>query len=274
MTGDGSKLQRLARQHVETGRLLGVDFVPIRSPAAVETPSAVEPPSPATGAEAATSPASEQFSLLASAGGSAPEMPHDEKPAALETLQRRHDAECPHCTEATTHTQTVFGEGDPDADLMFIGEAPGEEEDRTGRPFVGRAGKKLDDMIKAMGLERGDVYIANILKSRPPGNRTPLPTEVDRCSTFLAEQIRIIRPRVIVALGGPATKWLIQTTVGITRLRGQWSTYNDSGLSIPVMPTFHPAYLLRNYTLDTRTKVWSDMQAVMTTLGLVGAGDR
>jgi DNA polymerase len=127
-------------------------------------------------------------------------------------------------------------------------------------------------MIRAMGLERGDVYIANILKSRPPGNRTPLPTEVDRCSPFLTEQICIIRPRVIVALGGPAAKWLIQTTVGITRLRGQWSTYNHSGVSISVMPTFHPAYLLRNYTLDTRTKVWSDMQAVMTTLGLVGAG--
>ena len=154
---------------------------------------------------------------------------------------------------------------------MFVGEAPGEQEDITGRPFVGRAGKKLDEMIKAMGLDRGDVYIANILKSRPPGNRTPLPDEVGKCSTYLAEQIRIIRPRVLVSLGGPATKWLIQTTVGITRLRGQWSTYSDSGLSIPVMPTFHPAYLLRNYTRDTRAKVWSDMQAVMKALRLARA---
>jgi DNA polymerase len=160
----------------------------------------------------------------------------------------------------------VFGEGDPDADLMFIGEAPGEEEDRTGRPFVGRAGRKLDEILEAMKMQRQQVYIANILKSRPAGNRTPLPGEVEGCSPFLAEQIRIIRPSVIVGLGGPAVKWLLRTNEGITRLRGTWGIYDDGALSFAVMPTFHPAYLLRNYTLETRQRVWSDMQAVMARL--------
>jgi DNA polymerase len=194
------------------------------------------------------------------------ELPSDEKPQALEALRARHDAECPHCTIADAHTRTVFGEGDPDAALMFIGEAPGEEEDRTGRPFVGRAGRKLDEMITAMGMQREDVYIANILKSRPPNNRAPQPGEVVRCSPYLADQIRIIRPTVIVGLGGPATKWLLRTTEGITRLRGTWGVYVDGALRFDVMPTFHPAYLLRNYTLETRSRVWSDMRAVMAKL--------
>jgi DNA polymerase len=149
---------------------------------------------------------------------------------------------------------------------MFIGEAPGEEEDRTGRPFVGRAGRKLEEILEAMEMQRQQVYIANILKSRPPGNRTPLPGEVEGCASFLAEQIRIIRPTVIVGLGGPAVKWLLRTSEGITRLRGTWGVYFDGALSVAVMPTFHPAYLLRNYTLETRSRVWSDMQAVMARL--------
>jgi uracil-DNA glycosylase family 4 len=188
-----------------------------------------------------------------------------DKIRSLNDLRRRHDAECPHCTSVTTHTQTVFGEGDPDAQIMFIGEAPGEEEDKTGRPFVGKAGQKLNEIIKAMGLSRDQVYIANVLKSRPPDNRTPLEHEVLACSPYLAEQIRIIQPQVIVALGGPASKMLLQTETGITRLRGLWGVYRDpqGTLEVPVMPTFHPAYLLRNYTTDTRQKVWADMQAVL-----------
>ena len=190
----------------------------------------------------------------------------DQKRDRLEELRQRHDASCPHCTVVTYHTQTVFGEGDPDARLMFIGEAPGEDEDRTGRPFVGRAGQKLNEIIKAMGFAREQVYIANVLKSRPPENRTPLPNEVAACSPFLQGQVRIIQPVVIVALGGPASKLLLKTEMGITRLRGQWGAYSDGTTPVPVMPTFHPAYLLRNYTRETRQQVWSDMQAVLQRL--------
>ena len=231
-----------ARQGARTDQLLGVDFIPVAK-------NATAPPS------IESAPAS-------------PAASPDEKRRALDALRARHDAECPHCTTATGHTNTVFGEGHPDADLMFIGEAPGANEDRTGRPFVGRAGQKLDEIIGAMGLQRAQVYIANVLKSRPPDNRTPLQPEVDACSPYLAEQIRIIRPRVIVTLGGPATKLMLDTTVGITKLRGQWAEYadEDGGFVVPIMPTFHPAYLLRNYTPDTRKKVWSDMQAVMEKL--------
>lgn len=188
------------------------------------------------------------------------------KAELLDALRARHDCECRHCTAVTYHRQTVFGEGSADAAIMFIGEAPGEEEDKTGRPFVGRAGQKLDDIIRAMGFARGDVYIANVLKSRPPENRTPLPNEIECCAPFLAEQIRIIQPQVLVALGGPAAKLLLRTDVGITRLRGQWGWYEHEELRVPVMPTFHPAYLLRNYTPQTRQQVWSDMQAVLARL--------
>ena len=193
--------------------------------------------------------------------------------AALVALRERHDRECPHCTTATAHTRTVFGEGDPEARVMFVGEAPGETEDQLGRPFVGRAGEKLDEMITAMGLRRDQVYIANVLKSRPPDNRTPLQHEVDACGPYLLEQIRILRPQVIVTLGGPATKLLLGTEVGITRLRGVWQTWKapEGGLEIPLMPTYHPAYLLRNYTPKTRGEVWSDLKAVMGALGLARA---
>ena len=267
-------LKRIARQHIETARLLGVDFVPINAqpsepaPAPDPGPAAeIEvtiPPGPLHPSTGTSKPTS-LFQAVAPAQ-SAPQRTPQEKADALESLRTRHDETCPHCTTATAHTQTVFGEGASDAELMFLGEAPGEQEDRTGRPFVGRAGRKLDEIIQAMGLARPDVYIANVLKSRPPANRTPLPSEVEQCAAFLAEQIRIIQPTVIVGLGGPAVKWLLRTSQGITRLRGQWDTFTDAEVSVPVMPTFHPAYLLRNYTPDTRRKVWSDMQQVMAYL--------
>jgi uracil-DNA glycosylase family 4 len=187
----------------------------------------------------------------------------------LDRLRAMHDARCPHCTTAKGHTQTVFGEGNPSARLVFVGEAPGETEDQLGRPFVGRAGQKLDEMIKAMGLAREDIYIANVLKSRPPNNRTPMPEEVQRCAPYLAAQLRIIRPEAIVSLGGPATKFLLGVDTGITKLRGQWASWTppeDAGEPIPVMPTYHPAYLLRNYTPKTRGEVWSDLKQVMDRL--------
>lgn len=194
------------------------------------------------------------------------------KAERLALLDQLHARECPHCTTATAHTRLVFGEGDPDAELVFVGEAPGETEDKIGRPFVGRAGEKLDEMIHAMGLRREDVYIANVLKSRPPDNRTPLAHEVDGCGPYLLAQLSVVRPKVIVCLGGPATKLLLATELGITRMRGVFAKVElgraeGAPFEVPVMPTFHPAYLLRNYTVETRAQVWEDLKKVLTAMG-------
>lgn len=189
-----------------------------------------------------------------------------EKGKRLAELLERHELECEHCTNVRGHIQTVFGEGSPDADIFFVGEAPGETEDRIGRPFVGAAGQKLDEMIRAMGLRREDCYIANVLKSRPPENRTPLAEEIERCGPYLVDQILIVNPKVIVTLGGPATKLLLKVDLGISKLRGIWAEWIPPPSTrrgpIPVMPTHHPSYLLRNYTVETRKEVWSDLQAV------------
>lgn len=193
-------------------------------------------------------------------------MPFDTPPpqdpsAELERV-RAELGDCTRCKLHAQRTNIVFGVGDPQARLMFVGEGPGADEDAQGEPFVGRAGKKLDQMIEAIDLRREQVYIANIVKCRPPRNRDPEPDEIDTCSPFLVEQIRAIRPRVIVTLGSPATKRLLGTRLGITRLRGHWHAYRG----IPVMPTFHPAYLLRAYTQENRRKVWQDLQAARARL--------
>ncbi|HHN78449.1 MAG TPA: uracil-DNA glycosylase [Phycisphaerales bacterium] len=163
---------------------------------------------------------------------------------------------------------------------MFIGEAPGADEDRTGRPFVGRAGQLLDKMISAMGLRREDVYITNVLKTRPPNNQTPTAEEARLCAPYLFEQIRIVAPEAIVTLGRPASQLVLGVTEPIGRLRGHWAEFppddplidaGDIG-PIPVMPTYHPAFLLRQYTADNRARVWSDLQQVMDLLGLRPGG--
>jgi uracil-DNA glycosylase family 4 len=159
-------------------------------------------------------------------------------------------------------TQIVFGVGNPHAQLMFVGEAPGQDEDLQGEPFVGRAGQLLTKIIEAIGLSRGDVYIANVIKCRPPNNRNPEPDEVATCEPFLFRQIDAIKPKVIVALGTFAAQTLLKTRTPITRLRGVWTDYHG----IPLMPTFHPAYLLRNPA--EKRVVWQDIQEVMKRLGL------
>ncbi len=174
----------------------------------------------------------------------------------LEEIRTRL-GDCTRCKLHENRTNSVVGVGNARARLLFVGEGPGADEDIQGEPFVGRAGKKLDEMIVAIGLERKDVYIANVVKCRPPDNRAPQPDEVATCSPFLFEQIAAIRPKVIVALGSPAAKLLLNTKVGITRLRGIWHSY----CGIPLMPTFHPAYLLRAYTPENRRKVWEDLKA-------------
>jgi len=164
---------------------------------------------------------------------------------------------CTRCGLSQTRNHVVFGEANPDAKIVFVGEAPGADEDASGRPFVGRAGKLLTKIIEAMGLTREDVFICNVLKCRPPNNRTPAPDEVLHCSPFLHEQLGVIQPDVICALGGPASKTLLGTKEGITRLRGRLFRYRG----IPLMPTFHPAYLLRN-AREKRT-VWEDMKKLL-----------
>ena len=180
-----------------------------------------------------------------------------EDPAGRLATVREELGDCTRCRLHEGRTHIVFGVGNPRAGMMFIGEGPGVDEDAQGEPFVGRAGRKLNEMIRAIGLEREEVYIANVVKCRPPDNRDPKPDEVATCSPFLFRQIEAIRPKVIVTLGSPATKLLLNTSAGITRLRGTWQEFRG----IPVMPTFHPAYLLRAYTRDNRQKVWEDLKA-------------
>lgn len=177
---------------------------------------------------------------------------------------------CQKCEIGRTRTHAVPGEGNPHARLVFVGEAPGADEDQQGRPFVGRAGKLLTDIITAMGLSRQDVFITNILKSRPPGNRDPKPDEIHNCWPFLKRQLELIQPEIIVALGAHAARTLLDTKEPIGQMRGRFHEYRFSENAPPakLMPTYHPAYLLRNYSYDNRKRVWEDMVKVLKELGL------
>ena len=176
---------------------------------------------------------------------------------------REHIGDCQRCKLAGGRTHLVFGVGNPSAALMFVGEGPGADEDLQGEPFVGRAGQLLTEIIsKGMKLRRQDVYIANVIKCRPPGNRNPEPDEIAACMPFLARQIELVRPRVIVALGTFAAQTLLGVKTPITRMRGVWQEYRG----VKVMPTFHPAYLLRNP--NDKRLVWADIKLVMAELGL------
>lgn len=194
----------------------------------------------------------------------------DAKEQAMAELRERAMAcvKCPHL--AATRKNVVFGVGDIHSPLLFIGEAPGADEDEQGEPFVGKAGQLLTRIIQTMGFTRDTVYIANILKCRPDtpgqsaGNRKPTTEEMQTCIPYLHVQIDLIQPKAIIALGGTAVEGLLGKTIGITRLRGQWQTFRN----IPLMPTFHPSYLLRNQALSEKRKVWEDMLQVMEKLGL------
>ncbi|MGH0032992.1 MAG: uracil-DNA glycosylase [Myxococcota bacterium] len=245
----------------------GVDALP---PKETSAPVAVAPeaaPAPASAApEAAPAPASvapepapapvasvaRQDALLPEAS------PFGDSPS-LESV-REALGECTRCRLHEGRSTIVFGDGNPQADLVFVGEGPGAEEDRRGLPFVGRAGELLTQMIeKGLGIPRSDVYICNIVKCRPPKNRTPLSDEAATCSPFLDGQIQAIAPKVIVALGKPATSLLLGRDVPITRVRGTWHEYKG----IPLMPTYHPAFILRQYTAENRRLVWEDLKAAL-----------
>jgi DNA polymerase len=179
----------------------------------------------------------------------------------LASLAKRM-ASCRRCDLHRTRHNVVFGSGSPEAKLMFIGEAPGEDEDLQAMPFVGRAGQLLTKIIEAMGLKREDVFIANILKCRPPNNRTPLPTEILECEENVRRQVEIIKPAVICTLGKFASQTLLRTQTPISALRGKFQEYNG----IKVMPTFHPAYLLRNP--EDKKLVWADMKKIKAEIGI------
>jgi uracil-DNA glycosylase len=290
MSGGYRQLLDATIQHLQELKMRGVHFVPV----AMETLTALSQAqrvTPIQGSETApalptsrparitTEPTERQPAMeLALSPPLADETPlaapaalsPEAKAAAFAELRARAMAcvKCPHL--ASSRRNVVFGVGSIDAELMFIGEAPGADEDEQGEPFVGKAGQLLTKIIQAMGLTRGTVYIGNILKCRPDtpgqatGNRKPTSEEMTTCIPYLHEQIDLIRPKVIVALGATAVEGLLGKTIGITRLRGNWKTYRDT----PLMPTYHPAYLLRNQAMSEKRRVWEDMLQVMEKLGI------
>ena len=264
-THHADRARRIARQHAETSQLMGVDFLP-STQRPMPSRSEGGQPLPTTTGGGACEDVSVREVKVVGGGDSGGASSREDKARALETLRRRHEAESPLVRDMPGYTNIVFGDGNPSASLMFVGEAPGADEDAQGIPFVGRAGKKLNEMIEAMGLSRSEVYIANVLKVRPPQNRTPTPEEASQDGPFLLEQIRIIRPDVVVTLGKPAARFLLGIDDAMGRMRGKW--FDVEG--IPVMPTYHPAYLLRAYTPENRRKVWSDLQLALTKVQLLG----
>lgn len=267
------------RRDARTGTLLGVDFMP-RFVAGAGSGGGM-PCAPAGAAQRAEDGAAQPAPGRAAAGpAETPARARERaaKAAALEEIRRRYEADAPHARFITQFTNIVFGDGDPSARLMFIGEAPGAEEDRTGRPFVGRAGQLLNKMIEAMGLRREDVYIANVLKTRPPNNATPTTAEAEASKPYLFDQIAAVRPRVIVALGLPATRTVLGRDETMSMMRGRWFEFRHpdslrhADVIVPVMPTFHPAFLLRSYTAENRKKVWSDLQLAMARLRELDGG--
>ncbi len=271
-------LDRALAAWLEHLRDLGVEG--LRLPLPERLPVTTGPGAAAPGRRAPTPPpgpaqaeALEDAPARGSAGRVGITTPPPAAPAAADAARRdsaaaglraiREDiGDCRRCKLCQGRTHIVFGVGNPAADLMFVGEAPGADEDAQGEPFVGRAGQLLTKIIEAMGLGREDVYIANIIKCRPPENRTPAPREVVSCFPYLRRQIEIIAPDVISVLGNVAARSLLDTQAPISRIRGRWTEYQG----IPVLPTFHPAYLLRN-PADKRL-AWDDLQKIMARLGL------
>ena len=246
------QIARQAKEHVAWLERGGVVGLPVGQQP--PTPSAVRhPPSAPEQARPSAPPPSGAEGGGRTADG-----------ASALALVRAELGDCQRCKLAGKRTNIVYGVGNPDAPLVFVGEAPGADEDRTGEPFVGAAGQLLTKMIEAMGLGREDVYICNILKCRPPGNRNPEPDEIAECEPFLKKQLAAIRPRMIVTLGKFAAQCLLRSDAPISRLRGTWKAYEG----IPLMPTYHPAFLLR--TPSAKREVWADLQEVMRELDRLG----
>lgn len=235
-----------------------------------KVPQAIQPAKPKPPKQTKTAPGqpSALFSLVDMVDMVSPEQENRKKAEAIkgenatDTLRKLYGAfcDCEACPLGTTRNKFVFGEGPSDADLMFIGEGPGRDEDLSGRPFVGRAGQLLDKIIVAMGFRRDQVFIANVVKCRPPGNRTPLPDEMAACSPILKKQVEAVNPKMIVVLGSTALKYFAGGNASIMRMRGSFMEWE----SRRIMPTFHPAYILRNPR--AKREVWEDMKKVMAVL--------
>jgi uracil-DNA glycosylase family 4 len=245
-------LTRQARQYVDSLKAAGVEWVPTAPP----------PPRRRSTAK----------SLAASEGPSLFEAAAEPGPTPLAADQRRHEltvlaervSTCPRCAElVSTRTQTVFGVGPVDAEVLFIGEAPGADEDRLGEPFVGAAGQLLNRILAACGFQREEVYICNVIKCRPPGNRTPTPVEVANCREYLDRQLELVRPKYICCLGGTAAQHLLGTTAPLGKLRGRFHSHNG----VPVMCTYHPAFLLPHRQPAKKKDVWEDMQLLLKRMG-------
>jgi len=277
---DADRIRRIVRQYLTAEQALGLREVPIPAAEFRAVGSRKATATPRTQAPGAripsAAPANEGDPPQATSSSAPPRVPIDaaavaDRAARLQVIDEQEVRGCQKCGLAATRTRTVFGQGSPAARVVFVGEAPGFEEDRQGLAFVGPAGQLLTRMIQAMTLTRDAVYICNVLKCRPPNNRDPAGDEITACSPYLVRQLEIIRPEVIVALGAPAARTLLNSTDSIGRLRGQFHNfYLDGPLSardpIPVMPTYHPAFLLRSP--QYKSKAWSDLQAVMARLGL------
>ncbi len=254
---DRQELSRQIQGHLQSLRQAGVEWLP---QAAAEVLAAEPSSAPASPGAAPTSLFAEPVSTPPAGVSS---LSLEERRQALQVLAQEV-AGCCLCKElAATRTQTVFGQGSPGVELCFVGEAPGADEDAQGLPFVGAAGQLLNKIIAACGFQREEVYICNILKCRPPGNRTPLPNEAANCRSFLERQIDLVQPKYICALGGCAAANLLSTTVPLGRLRGRFHDFRG----IPVLVTYHPAYLLPHRSPDKKKDVWEDMKMLLTRMG-------
>jgi DNA polymerase len=291
------ELARQARQHLDSLKSVGVDWLPkvsietapvdwgLTEHVASAKPQAMdESQTVASGQLSVASkdksesvsashlPLATSHSLFADVSGPEPVAETKSTKSSLTVEQRRQElkvlvdkvCQCARCPElASTRTQTVFGVGQVGAELCFIGEAPGADEDAQGEPFVGAAGQLLDKIIAACKMKREEVYICNIIKCRPPGNRTPLPNEAANCREFLEQQLELIQPKFICALGSTAARYLLNTTQGIGQLRGRFHDYRG----IPVMCTYHPAYLLPHRSPGKKKDVWEDMKMLLAKMG-------
>jgi len=250
--------------HVQSLKAAGVEWLPRGVPwapaAHVQEPARVKA-APALESSASTPPVDDTVSTEAASGLNLEHV--EQRRQALHVLAEEVKT-CTRCPElASTRTQTVFAHGEPGVELCFIGEAPGADEDAQGLPFVGAAGQLLNKIINACGMKREDVYICNILKCRPPGNRTPLPNEAACCRGFLERQLELVQPRFIVALGSCAAQNLLNTTTPLGKMRGRFHDYKG----IPVVVTYHPAYLLPHRNPDKKKDVWEDMKMLLTRMG-------